>query len=106
LGVFSSPVNTTELLYLLCIYTFHYDLYLANIFGTVGLLADVKKSLSPKLTFIMTTTIISQVTTDLAGYRDMFSFGNRIWKQWNHLPGNVVSSLSVNIFKGKPRQLP
>jgi len=28
-----------------------------------------------------------------------FSFGNRICKQWNHLPGDVLSSSSVNIFK-------
>jgi len=30
-----------------------------------------------------------------------FSFGNRICKQWNHLPGDVVSSSSVKIFKGR-----
>jgi len=30
-----------------------------------------------------------------------FSFGNRICEQWNHLPGDVVSSSSVNIFKGR-----
>jgi len=30
-----------------------------------------------------------------------FSFGNRIYEQWNHLPGDVVSSSSVNIFKGR-----
>jgi len=27
-----------------------------------------------------------------------FSFGNRICEQWNHLPGDVVSSSSENIF--------
>jgi len=30
-----------------------------------------------------------------------FSFGNRVCEQWNHLPGDVVSSSSVNIFKGR-----
>jgi len=29
-----------------------------------------------------------------------FSFGNSVCEQWNHLPGDVVSS-SVNIFKGR-----
>jgi len=29
-----------------------------------------------------------------------FNFGNRVCEQWNHLPGDVVSSSSVNIFKG------
>jgi len=28
-----------------------------------------------------------------------FSFGNRVCEQWNHLPGDVVSSSSVNIFE-------
>jgi len=30
-----------------------------------------------------------------------FSFGNRICEQWKHLPGDVVSSSSVNLFKGR-----
>jgi len=30
-----------------------------------------------------------------------FSFGNMVCEQWNHLPGDVVSSSSVNIFKGR-----
>jgi len=30
-----------------------------------------------------------------------FSFGNSVYEQWNHLPGDVVSSTSVNIFKGR-----
>jgi len=29
-----------------------------------------------------------------------FSFRNRICEQWDHLPGDVVSSSSLNIFKG------
>jgi len=28
-------------------------------------------------------------------------FGIRICEQWNHLPGDVVSSSRVNIFKGR-----
>jgi len=34
-------------------------------------------------------------------YIAKFSFDNRVYEQWNHLPGDVVSSSSVNIFKGK-----
>jgi len=30
-----------------------------------------------------------------------FSFGNKICEQWNHIQGDVVSSSSVNIFKGR-----
>jgi len=30
-----------------------------------------------------------------------FSFGNRVCEQWNHLPGDVVSSSSVNIYRGR-----
>jgi len=30
-----------------------------------------------------------------------FSFRNSICEQWNQLPGDVVSSSSVNIFKGR-----
>jgi len=32
---------------------------------------------------------------------DKFSFGNRVCEHWNHLPGDLVSSFSVNIFKGR-----
>jgi len=41
--------------------------------------------------------LTTQVRLDIAN----FSFGNRIGEQWNHLPGDVVSSSSVNIFKGR-----
>jgi len=30
-----------------------------------------------------------------------FSFGNRVCEQWNHLSGDVVSSSSVHILKGR-----
>jgi len=30
-----------------------------------------------------------------------FSFGNRVCEQWNHLPSDVVSSSSINFFKGR-----
>jgi len=30
-----------------------------------------------------------------------FSFGNRVCDQWSHLPGEIVSSSSVNILKGR-----
>jgi len=29
------------------------------------------------------------------------NFGNRIYEQWKHLPGDIVSSSSVNVFKGR-----
>jgi len=45
----------------------------------------------------MIIVVVSRVRLDVA----KFSFGNRIPEQWNLLPGDVVSSSSVNIFKGR-----
>jgi len=30
-----------------------------------------------------------------------FSFSNTVWDSWNHLPNDIVTASSLNIFKNK-----